>query len=163
MQTLAAIARSILTAIAAIIASIARLFGYNPAPVVPPAQPSGPTPDDILGRLDRGAGEAPAPNAPGAVIYTYATSDQADRAVLDLAGLTVDQQRWLLSLSDSDLRKLAQAGRVACDRAAAGKRSGVVGLPLVGDVPAQPQAAARKPDRYERLADSIRRHAEVTA
>lgn len=65
----------------------------------------------------------------GRTIHTYAcATEPLVRAAVDLSGLTLEQQDWLMSLSDDDLARLATAGQVACDKAAAGKRCGIVGL-----------------------------------
>lgn len=125
-----------------LLGGLGRLLGYAP-PEVPPQAPSGPTPEDFLARLD-GRQETPLPDySPGAVVHAYATAD--DRAAVDLSPLTAAQVGWLLSLSDADLARLAQAGPKACDRAADGKRSGVVGLTPCRR--GEPQRDARKADR----------------
>lgn len=65
----------------------------------------------------------------GRSIHMYACArEPLVRAAVDLSGLSIEQQDWLMSLSDDDLERLATAGEVACDRAAQGKRCGIVGL-----------------------------------
>ena len=126
-----------------LLAGLGRMLGFAP-PQVPPQAPSGPTPEDLLSRL-HARQQKPLPEyAPGAVVHSYAAAAPQDRATVDLSPLSATQMSWLLSLSDADLARLAQAGPRACDRAAAGKRSGVVGL-----VPCrltQPKADTRKRD-----------------
>ena len=110
-----------------LLAGLGRLLGFAP-PQVPPQAPSGPTPEHLLSRL-HAKQQVPLPEyAPGAVVHSYAAAAPQDRATVDLSPLTSAQMMWLLSLSDADLARLAQAGPRACDRAAAGKRSGIIGL-----------------------------------
>lgn len=134
-----------------IFAGLGRMLGYG-SPQVPPQAPSGPTPEDILSRLDA-RHEFPVPDrSPGAVVHSYAAAAPQERATVDLSPLSNSQMMWLLSLSDADLARLAQAGPKACDRAAAGKRSGVVGL-----VPCrrtEAKADTRQADR-ERASDYV--------
>lgn len=134
-----------------ILGRLGRMLGFGP-PEVPTVAPSGPTPEDVLARLD-GRPETPVPDyAPGAVAHAYAAAPAHDRATVDLAPLTAAQVSWLLSLSDADLDRLAKAGPKACDRAANGKRSGVVGLTPCRR--GEPQRDARKADR-EPAADYV--------
>ena len=127
-----------------LLGALGRILGFAP-PQVPPQAPSGPTPEDLLPRLHERQ-ETPLPEyASGAVVHSYAAAAPQERATVDLSPLTSAQMSWLLSLSDADLARLAQAGPKACDRAAAGKRSGVVGL--VPCRPAETKPDTRKADR----------------
>lgn len=129
-----------------LLAGLGRLLGIAP-PQIPPQAPSGPTPEDLISRLHERQ-NAPLPDyAPGAVVHSYAAAAPQERATVDLSPLTSAQMIWLLSLSDADLARLASAGPKACDRAAAGKRSGVVGL--IPCRPAEPKANTGKRDRED--------------
>jgi hypothetical protein len=57
------------------------------------------------------------------------------RSAVDISGLTLEQQDWLMMLSDDDLARLATTGPKACELAATGKRCGVVGLPRFEEHP----------------------------
>lgn len=85
-----------------------------------------PTSDNILLKPTSEAGHA---------LWRYACAkSDSERAEVDLSALNDTQRDWLLMLSDADLRRLASAGIDACTRAAAGKRSGIGGLPAMRDV-----------------------------
>lgn len=67
-------------------------------------------------------------HTPTSVLHYYASATAEARATIDLSGLTPEQMDWVFGLSDDDLKKLAQAGPAACEKALAGKKCGVVGL-----------------------------------
>lgn len=67
-------------------------------------------------------------NSVGEVVYAYASATPADRPAISLAGVPTHVQDWLLGLPEVDLRRLAIAGRTACQRASEGKKCGVVGI-----------------------------------
>lgn len=128
------ILRVIMQAIQGIMYAIARLLGMRPpantfanAPIPNPA-------DDIRKEMEGvDAGEGFAAPKIGVAVHAYAAADDGNaRSLVDLSALSVDQLMWLTGLSFSDLRKLAAAGPAACERAASGRKCGVVGLPLPG-------------------------------
>lgn len=67
----------------------------------------------------------------GHILYRFARMRPEERAVMDLSGLTGEQQDWLLLLSDADLDRLAEIDLDGCTRAMSGKRCGVGGLPAM--------------------------------
>lgn len=71
----------------------------------------------------------------GNTVHRYATVSSAERALVDLAALSDTQRDWLLTMSDENLSRLATLNAYACERAASGKKCGIVGLP----VPALPE------------------------
>ena len=127
---------SILNAVARLIDTLFRLlFGRSPglASKVPPLRT---TASDIMQAIKEAA-EPTIPDAyavahrPALALHQYvAAKDPAERATVDLTGFTDDQLDWLLSLSDEHLQKLATAGPEACEMALAGKKCGIVDLPL---------------------------------
>lgn len=112
---------------------LAVLLGMAPpantatAPIPDPAE-------DIVRRLEATRpSEGFVPPAAGAAVHAYASAaDGRERAQVDLSALSADQVLWLLGLSAADLDRLARVGPKGCDRAAAGRPSGVVGLPRPG-------------------------------
>lgn len=83
----------------------------------------------------------------GRTVHQYAIAPGPDvRCAVDLSSLTPVQIDWLLGLRDADLARLAKAGPRACDLAARGKRSGLVGLPMPDDRPSG-QGVVRAEDR----------------
>lgn len=127
---------SILNAVAKLIDSLVRLlFGRSPG-LASKAPPLRTRTEDVIQAI-RETAEPAVPDAyavahkPASTLYQYATAkDPLERAVLDLSGFTEEQMDWLLSLSDEHLEKLATAGPEACERALAGKRCGILDLPL---------------------------------
>lgn len=67
-------------------------------------------------------------NSIGEVVYAYASASPADRPAISLAGVPTHVQDWLLALPELDLRRLAIAGRTACQQASEGARCGVIGI-----------------------------------
>jgi hypothetical protein len=67
-------------------------------------------------------------NSIGEVVYAYASATPADRPSISLSGVPTHVQDWLLGLPEVDLRRLAIAGRTACQKASEGQRCGVVGI-----------------------------------
>lgn len=91
----------------------------------------------------------------GSTVHRYAAAPEPMiRSAVDLSSLTPAQQDWLMMLSEDDLRRLAKAGPSACERAASGKRCGVVGLTFYRE-PVPEQIRATTADirdlRYERI------------
>lgn len=77
----------------------------------------------------------------GHTVHRYAAAeDPWVRSAVDLTGLDEKQTDWLLGLREDDLRRLAQAGPRACELAARGRRSGLVGLPMPEDRPAKTES-----------------------
>lgn len=119
---------------------VARLLGRGgesmPASYVPETSV-----DDVLDEFrDRHAREMATDHAHvgdvGRAVYQYASAPGPDvRCAVDISGLTPVQVDWLLGLRDGDLARLAKAGPRACDLAARGRRSGLVGLPMPEDRP----------------------------
>lgn len=56
-----------------------------------------------------------------------------ERSRVDVSALSVAQRDWLFSLSDDNLRRLANQGEYACENALNGKRCNTVRLPLFKD------------------------------
>lgn len=54
--------------------------------------------------------------SPAEIVRAYAKADVAGRASMDLHALDLDQQDWLMRLSDEDLDKLAMSTTSACAR-----------------------------------------------
>ncbi|KQZ55145.1 hypothetical protein ASD54_07665 [Rhizobium sp. Root149] len=50
------------------------------------------------------------------VVHAYCTASEDARKAIDLTKLSVDQQDWLLRLSDADLAMLGRSGEAACGR-----------------------------------------------
>lgn len=76
----------------------------------------------------------------GHTVHRYAAAEDSwVRSAVNLTGLDERQTDWLLGLREDDLRRLATAGPRACELAARGQRSGIVGLPMPEDraTPAQ--------------------------
>lgn len=67
----------------------------------------------------------------GHILYRFARMRPEERAIMDLSALTVDQQNWLLLLSDAHLEQLARIDLDGCTRAMSGKRCGIRGLPAM--------------------------------
>ena len=107
---------------------------------------------DVLDEYrDRHVRELATDHAPvghvGRAVHQYASAPGPDvRCAVDLSGLTPVQIDWLLGLRDGDLARLAKAGPRACELAARGKRSGLVGLPMPEDRPSG-QGVVRAEDR----------------
>ncbi|MEY9562269.1 hypothetical protein [Sinorhizobium fredii] len=53
---------------------------------------------------------------PAQIVHVYCRATEADRKVMDLSKLSVEQQDWLLRLSDGDLVMLGASGEAACGR-----------------------------------------------
>jgi hypothetical protein len=87
----------------------------------------------------------------GLAVHQYASSTKPGlRVDIDLTGLSLAQFAWLMQLSDDDLKKLAEAGPQACERAVSGKRCGIVGLPLPQPIP-EPKVELDPRDRIRAL------------
>ncbi|TAW73063.1 hypothetical protein ELI16_14505 [Rhizobium ruizarguesonis] len=70
--------------------------------------------------------------SPAEVVRAYARADTAGRATMDLRALDIDQQDWLLRLSEEDLSKLGMSTPGGCARS----------LEAMEVKPAYPKAAA---------------------
>ena len=129
---------------------LAVIFGMAPAantriaPIPDPAE-------DIARRLEaRRPEDGFTPPAVGEAVHAYASAaDGAERAHVDLSALSADQVMWLMGLGKADLDRLAQVGVKGCDRAAAGKASGVVGLRRPGQ-----EVSRGKVSKWDPQADS---------
>ena len=71
--------------------------------------------------------------AMGAVVHAYAQAGRDARYGIDLDTLPEHVRDWLLTRSEDDLQRLADAGPAKCGLATMGKRSGIVGLELPGE------------------------------
>ena len=71
--------------------------------------------------------------AMGSVVHAYAQAGRDARYGIDLDTLPEHVRDWLLTRSEDDLQRLADAGPAKCGLAAMGKRSGIVGLELPGE------------------------------
>lgn len=130
---------------------VARLLGRGgetmPASYVPETSPM-----DVLDEYrDRHARELATDHAHvgdvGRAVHQYAAAVGPDvRCAVDLSPLSPAQTDWLLGLRDGDLARLTKAGPRACELAARGKRSGLVGLPTPEDRPSG-QGVVRAEDR----------------
>jgi hypothetical protein len=84
----------------------------------------------------------------GDVVHGYASAAKEMRPLVELSSLPQHIKRWLLTVNDTDLKRLAAAGPTACQRAASGKKCGVVGLhlpPTFGAVAAGDMGLLSKP------------------
>lgn len=127
---------SLLNTIAKLIDTLFRLLFGRSAGLASRVPPLRTTASDVMQAIKEIA-EPTLPDAyavahkPASMLHQYVSAkDAAERAIMDLSGFTDEQLDWLLSLSDEHLQKLAVAGPEACERALAGKRCGIVGLPL---------------------------------
>lgn len=130
---------------------VARLLGRGgesmPAAYVPETSVN-----DVLDEFrDRHAREMATDHAHvgdvGRAVHQYAAAEGPDvRCAVDLSPLSPTQTDWLLGLRDGDLARLTKAGPRACELAARGKRSGLVGLPMPDDRPSG-QGVIRAEDR----------------
>lgn len=134
IESLKTLLQGILAAIYAVIQSIFRILGLTPPSMPQPPQPTT-TADDVRDEY-RDAHDREISNDYayasdiGMTVFQFANAlDPAIRGAIDLEGLSPSQVDWLLGLSEADLQKLSTAGPKACELAATGKRSGVVGLP----------------------------------
>lgn len=128
------IAAAIMRAILAILRMIAGLFG-RPGPTMPSRASLPTTTDDVADTYRDSytkevANDHALASDIGQAVHQYATAgDPGVRCAVDLGAMDLYQMGWLLSLSDSDLQKLATAGPKACELAVTGRRCGIVGLP----------------------------------
>ena len=77
----------------------------------------------------------------GHTVHRYAAAeDPWVRSAVDLMGLDERQVDWLMGMREDDLRRLAKAGPRACELAARGRRSGLVGLPMPEDKPTKTES-----------------------
>lgn len=122
------------SAIISVMRGWARIFGF-----LPPSNTSAdaPIPDpaaDIRARLEGlDEQEGFVPPAAGAAVHAYASAgDSCQRSLVDLSALTAEQVLWLTGLGIADLERLAKVGVRGCEKAASGRKCGVVGLPFPG-------------------------------
>jgi hypothetical protein len=71
-------------------------------------------------------------------VHRYAMATRDERDEMDIEQLPGHLQSWLLSLDERQLLKLATSGVHVCERAIAGKRTGIVGLPIPDDPDYEP-------------------------
>ncbi|MEY9831110.1 hypothetical protein ABIA25_002925 [Sinorhizobium fredii] len=74
--------------------------------------------------------------SPADVVRAYAKADAAGRATMDLRPLGLDQQDWLLRLSDEDLDKLSMLTTNGCERSLEARQV----LPIYRKPPAEMEA-----------------------
>lgn len=79
--------------------------------------------------------------SPAEVVRAYARADAAGRATMDLQALGMDEQDWLMRLSDEDLAKLSMLTTNGCARSLEAKKV----LPLYR----KPPAEAETPEIYQ--------------
>lgn len=133
--------RAVMQAVMAIVGLICRFFGGR-GPAMPAEASLATTADDVADTYHDSlrretANDHALTSDCGLAVHQYANAaDPGIRSAVDLGGLDRTQMNWLLTLSDSDLAKLAAAGPKACGLAVAGRRCGIVGLPLPQPVPA---------------------------
>lgn len=53
---------------------------------------------------------------PAQIVHAYCTASEEARKTMDLGKLTMEQQDWLMRLSDADLVMLGKSGEAACRR-----------------------------------------------
>jgi nucleotide-binding universal stress UspA family protein len=53
---------------------------------------------------------------PAQIVHAYCRATEEVRKTMDLAKLSIDQQDWLMRLSDADLVMLGESGEAACGR-----------------------------------------------
>ncbi len=53
---------------------------------------------------------------PAEIVHAYCTASEEARKTIDLSALTVEQQDWLMRLSDAELVMLGKSGEAACRR-----------------------------------------------
>lgn len=151
------VTQAILLAVHAVVALLCRLIGVRP-PAVPQLPLPQVTPTAVMDRyesaLDRATEKEHEPVCDvGAAVHQYASAtDPSVRSAVDLTGLRADQFGWLMGLADDDLRRLAAAGPVACQRAITAKRSGIVGLPEMKQAALEPVVG----DPEERMREALR-------
>lgn len=115
---------------------LGRFLGVNNSEPMPAPYRPGTSVDDVLDEFkDSYVRELSNDHAlvgdAGRAVHQYASAaDPWVRAAVDVSPLSEAQTDWLLSLRDDDLRRLASAGPRACELAAMGRRSGIVGLPM---------------------------------
>lgn len=59
---------------------------------------------------------------PAQVVHAYCTATEDARTTMDLSKLSVEQQDWLMRLSDADLVMLGGSGEAACGRSVEARR-----------------------------------------
>lgn len=127
------------------LAWLRRMLGIGGPPLPPRYVPETSASDVLEGYKDMFTRELATDHAAvsdlGHAVHRYAAAeDPWVRSAVDLVGLDDRQTEWLLGLRDDDLRRLASAGPRACELAARGERSGLVGLPMPSErrQPAEP-------------------------
>ena len=94
------------------------------------------TADDIMNGYKEAAREEvaldkKAASELGMTVYKYAAAPTlSERALVDLSSLSDTQRFWLLTMPDEYLEHLGSLDAYACEKAALGKRCGIVGLPV---------------------------------
>lgn len=110
---------------------------------------------------------------PAQIVHAYCTASEKARKTIDLSKLSVDQQDWLLRLSDADLTMLGGSGEAACGRSVEAcqlmlnrqrlRPSETVSAPRVLKIPGEPIVEEMTEDeKRERLREVIAdRHSEL--
>lgn len=110
------------------------------------------TADDIMNGYRDAAREDVAVNKRaasniGMAVHRYAAAPTlAERALVDLSSLSDSQRLWLLTMPDEHLERLGSLGAYACEKAALGKKCGVVGLPVPTPVARQHTVKEKRDD-----------------
>jgi hypothetical protein len=71
-------------------------------------------------------------------VHRYAMATRDERDEMDVEQLPEHLQSWLLSLDERQLLKLATSGVQVCERVIAGRRTGIVGLPIPDETDYEP-------------------------
>lgn len=110
---------------------------------------------------------------PAQIVHGYCTASEEARKTIDLTKLSVDQQDWLLRLSDADLAMLGGSGEAACGRSVEAcklilnrqrlRPLEMVSAPQVLKIPGEPIVEEMTEDeKRERLREFIAdRHSEL--
>lgn len=124
-----------ITAVMSILNTLARLFGFAP-PDVGPGAASVPSPEEIVAAADDQPSLARG-HLPGDTVHAYATATPDARATMDLVNMDPVQCAWLLSMSEDELKRLANAGPRWCQSAVVGGKNAVHGVKRLSYADAQ--------------------------
>lgn len=162
MDFAAQLAKAIMKLVMALITSICRLFGVQP-PVSRGRPEISTKPADLEDAYRKAHSREMCKGLDlvsdiGSSVHRYAAAPEPMiRSAVDLSALTPSQQDWLMMLSEDDLRRLAKAGPQACERAASGKRCGIVGLTPYREPSPEP-IRARTADIRDLMYERIRQN-----
>ena len=111
---------AILQTVGAVLREIFAVFGMISLP--PPSRHENIQADDVMAaeqdarKEQEAIDEILADITPGEIAYAYCTASEEARKTIDLSALSVEQQDWLMRLSDADLVMLGKSGEAACRR-----------------------------------------------